>query len=111
MGLTDSYLLVASSSMEPVLKPGDKITVEFVDPDDIVQGMVIVFEKDKRKIVHRVIKISGEVLITAGDNVRKFDKPIHISQVIGKVKGLKIIKPLNKLERFLRAVKRHFVRS
>jgi signal peptidase I len=103
----EESLIVASSSMEPVLSPGDKIEIEAVDPSEIERGMVLVYEDCfGKKIVHRVIKRKGSMLITAGDNLRKFDDPVHLSQVIGKVKNLKVKKPLSKLARFIRAIKR-----
>ncbi len=109
MELTDHYLVVASSSMEPVLKPGDKITIEPVKSEEIVPGLVVVYNHNDKKIVHRVVSRKGDFLITAGDNLRKFDKPVHISQVLGKVKGLEVTRPLNKFERFFRAVKRRLL--
>jgi signal peptidase I len=108
---SENEKVVASSSMEPALKPGDKITIEPVNPDDIVPGMVIVYRKNGRMIVHRVIKKNENNLVTAGDNLRKYDKPVHISQVLGKVKGLSVLKPLSRFERFFRAIKRRLVRS
>jgi len=106
MELKRSYFTVASNSMQPTLNSGDKITIEPVDPGDIVPGMVIVFKADDRKIVHRVVKKEGFILITAGDSLRRYDNPIHIYDVIGKVKGLKTKKPLSKYSRFIRALKR-----
>lgn len=109
MALKRSYFTVASDSMQPILKSGDKITVEPVDPGDIVPGMVVVFRSDKKKIVHRVVKKKGFILVTAGDRLRKYDGPIHVYDVIGKVQGLGIKKPFSKCSRFLRAFKRRLL--
>lgn len=103
----DSYFTVASSSMHPTLKTGDKITVEPVDLDLIQIGQVVVFKNESGKmIVHRVVKKNGFVLVTAGDSLRRFDSPVHISDVIGIVKDIEIKTPLSKCLRTLRAVKR-----
>jgi len=100
-------LVVASSSMHPALKIGDKITVEPVDQDKIKIGQVLVFKSESGKlIVHRVVKKMGFVLVTAGDSLRRFDSPIHVYDVIGVVKNIEIKTPLSKCLRNLRAIKR-----
>lgn len=106
MDLKKSYFTVASGSMQPILNSGDKITVEPVEPEDIIPGMVVVFRSDKKKIVHRVVKKKGFILVTAGDSLRRYDNPIHIYDVIGKVRDLKTEKVLSKCSRFFRAAKR-----
>ncbi|OQA11952.1 MAG: Peptidase S24-like protein [Bacteroidetes bacterium ADurb.Bin397] len=100
-------LVVASSSMHPTLKTGDKITVEPVEPDKIQVGQVVVFKSESGKlIVHRVVKKEGFVLVTAGDSLRRFDSPVHVYDVIGAVKDLEIARPLSKCFRIIRAIKR-----
>jgi signal peptidase I len=104
--------IVASSSMHPTLKTGDKITVEPVDPDKIMVGQVVVFKSESGKlIVHRVVKKEGFVLVTAGDSLRRFDHPVHIYDVVGIVKGLEIRKPFSKCFRTIRAVKRRILKQ
>lgn len=99
--------VVASSSMDPVLKPGDKITVEHIDQKNIAVGQVVVFKSTKeRLIVHRVVKRSGFIVITAGDSLRKFDHPIHVYDIVGTVKDLEVKKPVSKWSRTVRATKR-----
>lgn len=106
--LNSDFYIVASSSMSPVLKPGDSIITEPVRDAEIKPGMVVVFRSpDGRKIVHRVVKRSGYFVQTAGDSNRRLDEPIHFYDILGKVKDLDIIEPLSKPERNLRAVKRH----
>lgn len=104
MGL---YFTVASSSMHPALSIGDKITVEPIDSDFISVGQVVVFKSEYGKmIVHRVVNKSGYVLVTAGDSLRKFDKPIHVYDVVGVVTSLETRAPLSNWRRIIRAVKR-----
>jgi signal peptidase I len=103
----DSFFTVASSSMYPALKIGDKITVEPVEHNKIQVGQVVVFKSESGKmIVHRVVKKNGYVLVTAGDSLRRFDSPIHVHDVIGAVKDIEIKPPLSKWLRNLRAIKR-----
>lgn len=100
-------LVVASSSMHPTLRIGDKITVEPIDHNKIQVGQVIVFKTESGKlIVHRVVKKKGFILVTAGDSLRRFDSPVHVYDVIGSVKDLDMKKPLSKCLRIIRAVKR-----
>ena len=105
--LNNGSYIVASSSMSPVLKPGDRIFIEPAGNAEIEPGLVVVFRSpDGKKIVHRVVKRSGYFVQTAGDGNRRLDDPVHIYDILGKVKGLKITEPFSKLERNLRAVKR-----
>jgi len=103
--------VVASSSMVPALNPGDRVEVEPVSIEEIKVGMVIVFRNEFDKlIVHRVVKKSGDTVITAGDSVRRYDSPVNIGDIIGKVKGLEIADPLSMFKRLLRAAKRRLAR-
>lgn len=55
---------------------------------DIAPGDVIIFfdPAQNRNIVHRVVKIDGDLFITQGDNNPNTDpKPIPIHEIVGKV--------------------------
>jgi signal peptidase I len=102
----NSYV-VASSSMSPVLNPGDRIEITPVNHEDIKIGQVIVFRnKDEKLIVHRVVKKKGLEFITAGDNLRIMDPPVKATDIVGIVKGVEISHPPTKLYRIFRAIKR-----
>lgn len=92
---------VKSSSMEPVLLPGDMIIVKSMDPEEVGKGHIIVFDapgQEESPYVHRVIKWvdAGEPMwnlgppapysgfITKGDNNKYFDQASAAS--IGPVK-------------------------
>ncbi|MGI6395444.1 MAG: S26 family signal peptidase [bacterium] len=106
----DQYFTVASNSMQPVLKAGDKITAQPVDSSSLEIGQVIVFKDEFGKfIVHRIVRKNGFLLVTAGDSLRKFDAPIHIYDVVGTVKELEIKKPASKLFRLFRALMRKVI--
>ena len=104
------YFTVVSSSMEPVLKIGDKVTATPVEIDELKGGQVVVYRRDSRYIVHRIVKIEGFVALTAGDNVRKFDAPISVFDIIGVVKNIPVEAAKSKEFRFFRAVKRKIIR-
>ena len=101
------YFTVVSSSMEPLLKIGDKITATPVKIEDLKEGQVVVYLKNSQYIVHRIVSLRGFVAVTAGDNVRRFDSdPVSVFDIIGVVKDIPVKKAKSKTYRFFRAVKR-----
>lgn len=75
--------VVLSGSMEPELSMGDLIVV--FEEDTFEVGDVIVFQSGRTAVVHRIISIDGEELLTQGDANNIHDEPIKLSQVKGKV--------------------------
>lgn len=75
--------VVLSGSMEPELSMGDLIVV--LEADSFEAGDVIVFQSGRTAVVHRIISIEGEELVTKGDANNASDDPIKLSQVKGKV--------------------------
>lgn len=104
------YFTVVSSSMYPVLKVGDKITAVKKDISELKVGDVVVYCRASKHIVHRIVRINGYVLVTAGDNLRKYDLPISVFDVVGVVENIPSEKPKSRLWRFVRAVKRRIGR-
>ena len=104
------YFTVVSSSMEPVLKIGDKVTATPCETGELVAGQVVVYRRDSRYIVHRIVKIEGFVAVTAGDNVRKFDPPVSVFDIVGIVTNIPVQKVKSRIYRFFRAVKRKISR-
>lgn len=75
--------VVLSGSMEPEFSKGDLIIIEKTDTfavDDIV-----VFQDGNSLVVHRIIKIDGEIVTTKGDANNIADESISRSAVKGKV--------------------------
>ena len=75
--------VVLSGSMEPELSVGDMIIV--VPSDSYVVDDVVVFQSGRMSVVHRIIGIEGEEVITQGDANNAPDDPIALSAVKGKV--------------------------
>ena len=75
--------VVLSGSMEPELSVGDMIIV--VPSDTYAIGDVVVFQSGRTAVVHRIIGIEGEEVITQGDANNAPDDPISLSAVRGKV--------------------------
>ncbi|MEN2975468.1 MAG: signal peptidase I [Candidatus Caldarchaeales archaeon] len=91
-------LVVKSGSMEPVLRRGDIILIEKIDPDkiraDIINGDIIVFYKPGTNllIVHRAIEKVEDGYITKGDANMGSDyfSPIPPENIVGRWTGFKI---------------------
>lgn len=66
------------------LSRGDLLFV--VRPDNLKVGDVIIYNRlDGLTIVHRVIEINGNYVITKGDNNQVQDQTVNISQIEGKM--------------------------
>lgn len=78
---------VATGSMRHEININDIVIVKITK--DVITKDVIVFEQDDDLIVHRIIDINGDNIITKGDANNSNDEPINKEQVVGKV--LKVI--------------------
>ena len=80
-------LVIATESMTGEINKGDMIVYERYDDQTIKEGQVIVFEKQKVKVVHRVIEIER-----IGDEVRYYTKgDANISPDYGYISDADII--------------------
>ncbi|MEM2006199.1 MAG: signal peptidase I [Sulfolobales archaeon] len=78
--------VVEGTSMEPTLQSGDLvIVIKRVSTKDISVGDVIVYRRSGTLIIHRVLRVEDDTLITKGDNNWLPDPPIRFQAVIGKV--------------------------
>lgn len=75
--------VVLSGSMEPEFSKNDLIIVKATK--DIHVSDIVVFESENSLIVHRIIDIDDESIITQGDANSIADDPISLSQIKGKV--------------------------
>lgn len=80
---------VIGNSMFPLLRKGDWIYVEPIDVKKLKIGDIILFHIQQRFVVHRIVKISNEYLVTKGDWSRFLDAPIFMDNVIGKVTAIR----------------------
>ncbi|MFC2086177.1 signal peptidase I [Bacteroidota bacterium] len=82
-------ITVTGISMSPFLKEGDLIYIKKFNPERYQIGDVVVFKKDDKYIVHRLISFkttnSRKYAQTKGDSVLKFDMPVDITEILGKV--------------------------
>jgi len=75
--------VVLSGSMEPTLSVGDLIIVSEARPYG--ENDIVVFQSGNSLVVHRIIEIEGESVITQGDANNTPDSPINKSVIKGKV--------------------------
>lgn len=75
--------IVLSESMEPKLSKNDLIVIKKLKEYKI--GDIVVYQKRKDLIVHRIIDIKDNEVITKGDANLKEDKAIQMTDIYGKV--------------------------
>ena len=75
--------VVLSGSMEPTFSTGDLIVVQ--EAEHIEIGDIIVYQQGNSLVVHRVIAINGDSVITQGDANNIADAPIDRSVIKGTV--------------------------
>lgn len=75
--------IVLSGSMEPELSVNDLLFI--TNEDEYFIDDVVVFQDGYSLVVHRIIEINGEEIITKGDANNAADKPITIDAIKGKV--------------------------
>lgn len=83
--------IVLTGSMEPTLEINDFVIIK--KPNNIkVNDIVSYDDNSEKEVLHRVIKINKEEIITKGDANNTEDMPINIKKVtgvyVGKIKYL-----------------------
>ena len=86
-------LSIGSGSMTPKINKGDAVVYERLSDNNLPkEGQVIVFKKENKTVVHRVIEIvnigdNEYVYYTKGDANEKPDGyPIEVKDILGTVK-------------------------
>ena len=75
--------VVLTGSMEPVISANDMIVVK--ETTEYGVGDIIVYRTGRMSVVHRVIGLDGDRVITQGDANNAADEPFDRSAVIGRV--------------------------
>ena len=84
MPFNKTIAVVLTGSMEPYIGVNDLIVVE--KTNDYELWDVVVYQTGNMLVVHRIISIDGDTVITAGDNNDGAeDEPINIKQINGEV--------------------------
>lgn len=75
--------VVLSGSMEPALSVGDLLI--FTEEEHYEVGDVVVYQSVRTPVVHRIIALDTETVITQGDANNAADKPFGVQLIKGKV--------------------------
>lgn len=87
-------LRVSGTSMVPTILPGDLVSIQRASLREISPGEVVVFLREGRFIVHRVVDRKAAAaacsstepcLITRGDRLRQDDTPVSALELLGRV--------------------------
>lgn len=77
--------VVLSGSMEPELSVDDVILVQQQDGYEV--GDVVVYQSSGALVVHRIVRIDGETVVTKGDANNAEDGEMDIGMIKGRVVG------------------------
>ncbi|HET6929643.1 MAG TPA: signal peptidase I [Candidatus Acidoferrum sp.] len=81
---------VRGTSMTPAVQPGDLLTIQHTNFQEISIGQIVLYARGGRLITHRVVEKSGGPqaphLITRGDRVAQNDSPVSPDELLGRVK-------------------------
>jgi len=78
-------LRVSSSSMSPLLQPGDFIDLEVAQPESLKRGDMVTFQNNGDLLTHRLVYAGPQSCLTKGDAALGFDPPIDRSRLLGRV--------------------------
>lgn len=92
-----TFFEVVTGSMANTINIGDVIIVKI--NSNYEENDIIVYEKEKSYITHRIIEIKEDGIITKGDNNNTEDEIIDKEQILGKV--IKIIPKVGAIKRII----------
>lgn len=81
---------VQSGSMAPAIKRGDAVVLRSVDKHTLAVGDVVSYRSPANQsviITHRITRVESNwnLVVTKGDNANRADKPVPMSEIIGRV--------------------------
>jgi signal peptidase I len=80
---------VISNSMEPLIRIGDRVVIEYTEIADLIPGDIILYFNGHRYCTHRLVNIFDDrkisKFITKGDNIQGFDLPFDEEKYFGRV--------------------------
>ena len=78
-------LRVTGASMLPAVWPGDVLVVERQDSARLQPGQIVLCLREGELMAHRMIRRTGDCLVTSGDSLLHSDPPVRASEVVGQV--------------------------
>ena len=101
-------LQVTGWSMLPTICPGDTLVLKSATAEDVSEGDIVLFRRDRRLFAHRVLARAGDQWLTRGDAMPYTDSPIGNRELLGRVVYLirngRYIEPGKKLSLSQRAI-------
>ena len=82
-------LKVTGISMLPSLWPGDLLTIRSQSFEQASPGDIILYRRDQRMFIHRVIRKNGDILIAGGDCMPRPDPAVTRDEVLGKLLNIR----------------------
>lgn len=76
---------VTGWSMLPAVLPGDTLLIERASHGEVSDGDIVLFARDRRLFVHRIVSKGETHLLTRGDAMPQGDSPVPVVDVLGKV--------------------------
>lgn len=77
------WITVTGRSMEPTLRPGDRVLLR-ASRSTWRSGRVVLSELRGRAVLHRLVRVDGQNVTTAGDACRFEDPPVPHSALIAE---------------------------
>lgn len=88
-------ILVRGNSMRPLLRDGrDKVVLRKANDEDIRKGAVMLFLYRGSHVMHRVIRIEGDVVIFEGDGNYKLQEVVTRKDIIAVMEA--VVRPSGK---------------
>lgn len=78
-------LHVSGTSMQPVIRRGDRVWVECVSPDVLCRGDLVVIQRDTGLVTHRLVARHAASCLTKGDSCLLLDPPLPMLALRGRV--------------------------
>jgi signal peptidase I len=72
-------------SMLPTLWPGDVLTIQVIPMGQLQVGDVVLFTRENRFFVHRVVRAASKTVITRGDAMPSEDGVLRDEEFLGRV--------------------------
>lgn len=77
------FSVILSGSMEPTLSAGDLVVIK--EQETYQEGDIVAYQYGTLGVVHRLIRIDGDIAITRGDANNIEDEAITLDSIRGKI--------------------------
>ena len=84
-----AWATAVSSSMAPLIRPGDALRVVPVAAHALRPGAIVAYRAGAQLIVHRVVARRFDGIVTRGDALHDADANVAWPQVIGRVTAIR----------------------